>query len=89
MTFVFLLCHPFGVYACSGVFCMSRCSPDLTYFTPSGLFAMYANDIIPGYTIFDRIEINDIPRRGNHIRQPGVTPSGKNGKPKIHVTLKG
>jgi hypothetical protein len=49
---------------------------------------MNANDIIPGYTIFDRIEINDIPRRGN-IRQPGVSPSGKNGKPKIHITLKG
>jgi hypothetical protein len=49
---------------------------------------MNANDIIPGYTIFDRIEIHDIPRRGI-IYQPGVTPSGKNGKPKIHITLKG
>jgi hypothetical protein len=49
---------------------------------------MNVNDIIPGYTIFDRIEIHDIPRRGI-IYQPGVTPPGKNGKPKIHITLKG
>jgi hypothetical protein len=40
---------------------------------------MNANDIIPGYTIFDRIEIHDIPRRGN-IRTAGGNTLGKKWK---------